>query len=293
MKKWLKIMFAMNFSVSLSVLISASTKVVDNEAQEFLKNVDIDLYSHYDFIKNKNPNVYIEENIKEIVEDNFQDYTIGKKILNSTEFIVENCSDYSVTLTFRDKDGYYCLGHPVTIKFDVFLYNYDRINNFIKLIEKTKMELVLPVLKKNEQDFNNLISKDVKEKFNKLANKRIFLNDEKNFFDYLVFDHSICITNNGSFLKADFLNSSIVKFNYKLNTDFLNDKTFKSETIFKEEDPSKAFGKILSKYTGLVLNEKHYEKYFEIIGNTTTHIEIKLNENFFTGQILVIKLLKC
>ncbi|QBQ07999.1 hypothetical protein SGLAD_v1c08000 [Spiroplasma gladiatoris] len=205
MKKWFKILFALNLNATPLNELYGVTQKRSSKYKDFLDNTEIDFYFKKDLSFKGTDDEAVMANLDNIVKDNFLDYEFGEKILNLTNYEFLEYKDYQLTLKFFDKEDQHCLGSYVTKTFDMWIYNYDNFEKMQKeIINKTK--LFIPKTLVTLDQIIKYVDNFYQEQFNKIARKNMYLNDEKDFFNYLSFFE---IDDNGN-LKAEFLGSNIL-----------------------------------------------------------------------------------
>ncbi|QGS52211.1 hypothetical protein [Spiroplasma tabanidicola] len=205
MKKWLKVLFALNMNATPLKELYSITERKSNKYKGFLQDSEIDLYIKKDLSFIGSDKDFVLQNLDDMIKENFADYDLGEEFLKLTNYEFISYDNYQVTLKFFDKYGESCLGKSVIKTFDVLIYNYD---NFEKLQNEVLLnsKVVIPVNIVNLKEVVDYVSNMYKEEFNKIASENIYLNDEKDFFNYLSFFE---IDDYGN-LKAEFLGSNIL-----------------------------------------------------------------------------------
>gem|GEM_PF-5228666 len=99
----------------------------ENQCDNFLRYHEIDLYYKMDFNYKGEINEFIAENLMVILKSNLYDFDLGEEILNKVDFQLINIEDYSLTIKFDNKPHERLLKNTLIKSFDVFLFNYDKL----------------------------------------------------------------------------------------------------------------------------------------------------------------------
>ncbi|AOG60706.1 hypothetical protein SHELI_v1c07570 [Spiroplasma helicoides] len=207
MKKWLKMLFGLKINIHPLNELYKYTESSLSKHRLFLRDNEIDLYFKYDMNYQGTVEEFVISNLDLIIKNNLHDYELGKVIYSLANYEFVSYEDFKLTLKFSDKENRYCLGKSITKTFDVFLYNYDNVTKIQEEILRSN-KIILPSDIKYMDGIVDYLESTFKESFNKACSDKIFLNNEKDFFDYLNFYE---IDDNGN-LKAQFLGSNTIYF---------------------------------------------------------------------------------
>lgn len=156
----------------------------ENQCDKFLRSHEIDLYYKMDFNYKDNINEFITDNLMIILKSNLYDFDLGEEILNKVDFQLINIEDYSLTIKFDNKPNERLLKNTLIKNFDVFLFNYDKLEVIKEYIQKNFW--VPKELLNSEKDIIfNYIKNNFRKEFNNICINNIYLNNEKDFFEYL------------------------------------------------------------------------------------------------------------
>ncbi|WP_166508524.1 hypothetical protein [Spiroplasma chinense] len=206
MKKWLKMLFLTNINVIPLVNLYGGNfdlSESENNTRNFLEDNEFDMYFKIDLSQTKNVEKFVQENYKQIIEENLSDYDLHVNEIKKLNFKLLEVENFTMTVEITDVPGSFNLGKKIIKSFDLYLYNYDNVDLIQEaLANEVKLEL------SHTKDVHNNIHESIKEKFNRICSNFIYLNGEEEFFDYLDFhEHP-----NDNELKADFLGSSNISF---------------------------------------------------------------------------------
>jgi len=156
----------------------------ENQCDNFLRYHEIDLYYKMDFNYKGEINEFIAENLMVILKSNLYDFDLGEEILNKVDFQLINIEDYSLTIKFDNKPHERLLKNTLIKSFDVFLFNYDKLEVIKEYILKN-FWIPKELLNSEKNIIFNYIKNNFRKEFNNICINNIFLNNEKDFFEYL------------------------------------------------------------------------------------------------------------
>ncbi|QHX36902.1 hypothetical protein [Spiroplasma sp. BIUS-1] len=288
MKKMLSVWLSLGLTVSTGFAVAHENESKNtNKYARYLMSMD-------DFLYLKTPKDFKSDNLSEIqikktIKEAFYNDSFGKEVYESINFEILNNSDNEVTVLFKDKKGSNLLKDKIILKFNIVLFNYDKINEFIYVIDNYA-NLNPLVLTKNhyiQMEIEDLLKDKFKVVFDTYANSVLYLNGINEFWEFVDFENiQDQVSNN---ITAIFLNNT--KLNFKVVRDTVEftgndfDKYINfsvNEKIFKEN-----IFRWIKTYSYFNENFKDCDKVFKIEHLDKNIVTISLSDILFKNPKLI------
>ncbi|WP_338984708.1 hypothetical protein [Spiroplasma endosymbiont of Diplazon laetatorius] len=288
MKKMLTVWLSLGLTVSAGVGSTLKNESKNtNKYSRYLTSMDDFLYLKTDVgldIKELD-----EKHIEKALRDSFNSDKLGKEVFENVDYEVISSDNGELTVLFKDKKGMNLLKEKIILKFNMVLFNYDKIKEFVYVMDNYIVTNPL-ILNKNKYlqiEIEDLLKFKFKNLFDRYAASVLYLDNIKEFWEFV--DLEDISNQKNETIKAKFLNDSRLNFKILRSSEsFGNDEFDKyinfsvNENIFKKE-----IFNWIKKYAFFNGDLKDYNNLFEIEFKDEKTVTISLSDKLFTNSKLI------
>ncbi|WP_342275233.1 hypothetical protein [Spiroplasma endosymbiont of Cantharis lateralis] len=292
MKKMLSVWLSLGLTVSTGVSMPLADKNV-NKYSKFLTGLDDFLYLKVE--KQENVDKLTNKEIQTLLKDAFSNSEFGLALYKKIDFEVINQENGEIDILFKDKKNSNILNEKILIKFNVVLFNYDKIDDVVNTLNRY---LFINPLVLNKGDYLQIELEDIlkskfKNIFDKYVSSNIFLNNVDEFWEFLDFQE--LNKQQSDILKANFLNNTNLDF--RIIRDSSNIGVKKSDkfiTYYEDQEMmNKEIFDWIKKYSFFNKNRTNYNNLFKIEAKNEKQITFSLSSKYFScAKLITLEIIK-
>ncbi len=292
MKKMLSVWLSLGLTVSTGVSMPLADKNV-NKYSKFLTGLDDFLYLKVE--KQENVDKLTNKEIQTLLKDAFSNSEFGLALYKKIDFEVINQENGEIDILFKDKKNSNILNEKILIKFNVVLFNYDKIDDVVNTLNRYLFINPLVLNKGNylQIELEDILKSKFKNIFDKYVSSNIFLNNVDEFWEFLDFQE--LNKQQSDILKANFLNNTNLDF--RIIRDSSNIGVKKSDkfiTYYEDQEMmNKEIFDWIKKYSFFNKNRTNYNNLFKIEAKNEKQITFSLSSKYFScAKLITLEIIK-
>ncbi|WP_339030312.1 hypothetical protein [Spiroplasma endosymbiont of Cantharis nigra] len=292
MKKMLSVWLSLGLTVSAGVSMTLTDKNV-NKYSKFLAGLDDFLYLKVE--KQENVDKLTNKEIQTLLKEAFSNSEFGLALYKKIDFEVLNQENGEIDILFKDKKNSNILNEKILIKFNVVLFNYDKIDDVVNILNRYLFinPLVLNKGSYLQIELEDILKSKFKNIFDKYVSSNIFLNNVDEFWEFLDFQELNKQQND--IIKANFLNNTNLDF--RIIRDSSNIGVKKSDkfiTYYEDEEMmNKEIFYWIKKYSFFNKNRANYNNLFKVEAKNEKQITFSLSNKYFScAKLITLEIIK-
>ncbi|WP_339033837.1 hypothetical protein [Spiroplasma endosymbiont of Cantharis rufa] len=292
MKKMLSVWLSLGLTVSTGVSMTLADKNV-NKYSKFLIGLDDFLYLKVE--KQENVDKLTNREIQKLLKEAFSNSEFGLALYKKIDFEVLNQENGEIDILFKDKKNSNILNEKILIKFNVVLFNYDKIDDVVNILNRYLFinPLVLNKGSYLQIELEDILKSKFKNIFDKYVSSSIFLNNVDEFWEFLDFQELNKQQND--IIKANFLNNTNLDFRIIRDSSNIGiKKSDKFITYYEDEEMmNKEIFDWIKKYSFFNKNRANYNNLFKIEAKNEKQITFSLSSKYFScAKLITLEIIK-
>ncbi|AGR42375.1 hypothetical protein [Spiroplasma diminutum] len=288
MKKMLSVWLSLGLTVSTGVSVAlADENKNTNRYSKYLTSMDDFLY--YRVNQSKIPSDISNEDISKALEEAFSLDEFGKNLFKKIDFEILNNENGEIDVLFMDKNNSSLLKEKIIMRFNLVLFNYDKIEEFCTVINKYLENNPFILTKNNyiQLEFEDLLKAQFKNIFDWYASSELFLDNINEFWEFLDFDPINKLESNE--LKAEFLNNTELKINILRDSKLIGKNKFDNYINFFSDEKlmNKEIFNWIKKNSFFTDSNIEFDKLFKIESKEKDQLTFSLSDKYFTIAKLI------
>ncbi|ALD66728.1 hypothetical protein [Spiroplasma cantharicola] len=294
MKKMLSVWLSLGLTVStgVSVVLKDENKNI-NKYSKFLTSLDDFLYLKVE--KEKSVDKLSNKQIEKILKEAFSINEFGINLYKKIDYEILNQEDGELNILFKDKQNSNILNEKIIIKFNLVLFNYDKINDAVYILNNYLFAnpLIINKSKYIQIELEDLLKNKFKRLFDRYISSNIFLKSVNEFWEFLDFEE--VKNQKNDIIKANFLNNTNLDF--RIMRDASNIGVKKSDKYITYYSDKKLMNKEIfnwiKKYSFFNEEITDYNNIFKIESKDEKQITFSLSKKYFNyGKLITLEIIK-
>ncbi|WP_342258903.1 hypothetical protein [Spiroplasma endosymbiont of Dioctria linearis] len=292
MKKMLSVWLSLGLTVSTGVSMTLEDKNV-NKYSKFLTGLDDFLYMKVE--KQENVDRLTNKEIKNLLKEAFSNSKFGMDLYKKIDFEVLNQESGEIDILFKDKKNSNILNEKILSKFNVILFNYDKIDDVVNILNRYLFINPLVLNKGNylQIELEDILKSKFKNIFDKYVSSNIFLNNVDEFWEFL--DFQDLNKQQNDIIKSNFLNNTNLDFRIVRDSSNIGvKKSDKFITYYEDEEMmNKEIFDWIKKYSFFNKNRTNYNNLFKIEAKNEKQITFSLSSKYFScAKLITLEIIK-